>query len=244
MTHAYDEACLRRASDSLGRMLDYSSYSLHYDIPAMMDLFTASGVSARFEHGDIRIICGMSGFELAYEVLERSGLAFERTKPRYTKSLSAEYWCGFTLAQIQWMTCSSFALIMQRFSVQDFLSEYSKKRLSFLDSLSLSTPEAERREMIISFGYSFSSDILSEFLSDHDPEADSEALRSHNALRLYRIRCGLSQSSLAKASGIPVRTIQQYEQGQKDLSRARAEYLISLGRVLNCDPAKLISHFK
>ena len=56
-----------------------------------------------------------------------------------------------------------------------------------------------------------------------------------------RIKNRLSQSQLAKACGIPVRTIQQYEQRQKDLSKARAEYLISLARALNCDPSYLIN---
>ena len=48
MTHAYDRICLDRAADTLGRMLDYSVYSLHYDIASMMDLFIASGLAALF----------------------------------------------------------------------------------------------------------------------------------------------------------------------------------------------------
>ena len=59
-------------------------------------------------------------------------------------------------------------------------------------------------------------------------------------LKIARIKNGLSQSQLAKACGIPLRTIQQYEQRQKDLSRARAEYLVALSRVLGCDPASLL----
>ena len=76
MTHAYDKILVDRAADSLGRMLDYSAYSLHYDISAMTDLFIASGVAGLFENGDIRIITGMSGIELSYEVLEKSGIIF------------------------------------------------------------------------------------------------------------------------------------------------------------------------
>ena len=59
-------------------------------------------------------------------------------------------------------------------------------------------------------------------------------------LKKMRIKNGLSQSGLAKASGVPLRTIQQYEQRQKDLAKARAEYLIALSRALNCDPSRLI----
>jgi len=39
MTHAYDEILLERASDSLGRMLDFAVHSLRQDAPAMMELF-------------------------------------------------------------------------------------------------------------------------------------------------------------------------------------------------------------
>ena len=60
------------------------------------------------------------------------------------------------------------------------------------------------------------------------------------ALKKMRIKNGLSQSGLAEASGVPLRTIQQYEQRQKDLAKARAEYLIALSRVLGCDPSRLI----
>ena len=36
MIHAYDKVLLDRAADTLGRMLDYSVYSLHYDVAAIM----------------------------------------------------------------------------------------------------------------------------------------------------------------------------------------------------------------
>ena len=242
MTRAYDEICISRASDSLGRMLDYAVYSLHYDISAMMDLFIASGDASLFERGDIKIITGMSGIELAYDALEKSGIAYDRTQPRYTKSLSAEYWCGYTLAQIQWISGASFSRIMQQFKIQEFIASYSNYRLQFLDGLPLNITDAERRERTRLFGLDFATDLVSRFISAAD-ETFAESTGYGNKLKTLRIRSGLSQSGLAKAAGIPVRTIQQYEQGQKDLSKARAEYLISLARVLNCDPAQLISRF-
>ena len=233
MTHAYDEICLARAADTLGRMLDYAVYSLHYDAATIIDLFIASGDASRFETGDIKILSGMSGTELAYDILERSGLAFQRTQPRYTKGLSAEYWCGYALAHIQWNTCASFSSIMQLFRVQNYIAEYGKKRLAFLESLPLDIAEETRKEKVLSFGYDYASESVAQFLSS--------AGKAPCALRMYRAKNGLSQSGLAQASGIPVRTIQQYEQGQKDLRKARAEYLIALSRVLGVDPSQLIS---
>ena len=238
MTHAYDEICLERAADTLGRMLDYSVYSLRYDIAVMTDLFIASGAAALFGRGDIRTIAGMSGVELAYEVLERSGIAFERTQPRYTKGLTPEYWYGHALAHLQWETGLPFDQIKKVFPAPAFITSYGKSRLSLLESLPLDISEKDRALKIRAFGRQFSEDAVSKAVSavtgiTADGSKDSP-------LKRMRIKNGLSQSGLAKASGIPVRTIQQYEQGQKDLRKARAEYLIALSRVLGCSPSSLL----
>ncbi len=258
MTHAYDKICLDRAADTLGRMLDYSVYSLRCEISEVIDLFVASGVAALFGRGDIRTIAGMSGIELAYEVLEKSGIVFERTQPRYTKSLSPEYWYGHTLAHIQWETCLPFDQIVRSFPPSAFTAGYANRRFSFLDGLPLDIGEAERSAKIKEFGRQYAADAVSLFLSKTaSVQSARTAIRSatrsadkgrkptrksseDTALKKMRIKNGLSQSALAVASGIPVRTIQQYEQRQKDLSKARAEYLIALARVLNCDPSRLI----
>ena len=59
-------------------------------------------------------------------------------------------------------------------------------------------------------------------------------------LKQTREKVGLSQIELASLSGIPVRTIQQYEQKQKDINGARSEYLIKLANVLLCEPESLL----
>ena len=65
-------------------------------------------------------------------------------------------------------------------------------------------------------------------------------VRSTTYLRKYREMMGYSQSELAYITGIPVRTLQQYEQGRKALSRARVDYVISLSKALNVDASLLI----
>lgn len=239
MTHAYDRILLDRAADTLGRMFDYSAYSLHYDSAAMIDLFIASGVADLFERGDIRTIAGMSGIELSYEVLDRSGVAFERMQPRYTKSLSAEYWYGHAMAHIQWETGLPFGEIVKAFRPQDFISGYVKSRISFLDGLPLDLKEEERSAKAKAFGMQFAAKAASDFISESDSRNVS-GKAPDTPLKKMRIKNGLSQSGLAKASGVPLRTIQQYEQRQKDLAKARAEYLIALARALGCDPSRLI----
>lgn len=236
MIRAYDEMLLPRACDSLGRMLDFSVYSLRMDAVSMLDLFAASGLASLFGEGSTRLICGMSGIELAYEVLDRSGIAYERTTPRHTRSLSGEYWCGSALARVQWETGAPFEQILETFPVSSFIAEYSSERTAFLDGLPLDISADERSERLRGFGMSMSSAAAQSFISEKSGGGRS----ADTPLKLMRIKNGLSQSALARASGVPVRTIQQYEQRQKDLSRARAEYLIMLSTALHCSPAALL----
>lgn len=46
--------------------------------------------------------------------------------------------------------------------------------------------------------------------------------KTQSNLKRKRLAAGLSQSQLARLTDIPVRTLQQYEQGQKDINKARA----------------------
>ena len=98
MMHAYDKLYLEKARAALARMLDFAVYDLHQDLTSFFDLFISSGVAPLFEQGDIHILVGKSGVELAYEVLDRSGLAYERVKPQYSMDRSEEYWTGWALA--------------------------------------------------------------------------------------------------------------------------------------------------
>ena len=61
-----------------------------------------------------------------------------------------------------------------------------------------------------------------------------QAAKPETNLKLFRQRAGLSQRELAEQSGVPLRTIQQYEQRQKNINKAQAEYLVMLSRVLCC----------
>lgn len=54
------------------------------------------------------------------------------------------------------------------------------------------------------------------------------------------LRAELSRRELAELSGIPVGTIQQYEQRQKNINKAQAEYLVILSKILCCEVEELI----
>lgn len=63
------------------------------------------------------------------------------------------------------------------------------------------------------------------------------AAKIETNLKLYRQLAGLSQKEL---SSVSYRTIQQYEQWQKDINKARVGTLVMLARVLCCEVEDLI----
>lgn len=234
MITAYNKLYLNKARSSLARMLDYAVHDLHYDAESFFDLFLSSGTAAMFERGDVRIIAGMSGIELAFHVLSASGITAERTGYRYTASRSKEYWTGWALAQYQWERALPFAEILHAISMKEIIAVCDGYRESEIKSLSDNLSWM---------------DTLT--VPDHMNEANYNALAikldemiaglsKPTSLKQLRMQNGLSQSQLAAASGIPVRTIQQYEQRQKDINKASFETIIKLAAALSCEPSQLI----
>lgn len=210
MIHAYDKVYLEKARTALGRMLDFAVYDLKYDISTFFDLFLTSGVASRFESGDYAVIAGMSGVELAYLVLEKSGVSFQRIAPNYTIDRSEEYWAGWALAYYQWETAMSFAEIVHCIPMQDIVALYSPYH------------EMDIRQFV---------DKMNALYRAAQPDTNLKRLRK---------AANLSQRELAEMSGVPLRTIQQYEQRQKNINKAQAEYLVMLAKALCCEADALL----
>jgi len=191
-------------------MLDFAVYDLEYDMEVFFDLFLSSGVARRFESGDFSLIAGMSGIELAYKVLECLGRDHERIKPRFTQNRSPEYWTGWALAYYQWETALSFSEITQYIPIKDIADLYSPYH------------EMDIRQF---------TDKMNELYGRAKTETN---------LRILRKKAGLTQKELAELSGVPLRTVQQYEQRRKDINKARAEYVVALSKVLYCDAEDLL----
>lgn len=64
--------------------------------------------------------------------------------------------------------------------------------------------------------------------------------KSETNLKLLRQSAGMSQRELSAISNVPLRTIQQYEQRQKNINKAQTEYLIMLARALFCNIEDLV----
>lgn len=64
--------------------------------------------------------------------------------------------------------------------------------------------------------------------------------RRQTALRYYRTLAGLNQQQLSDISGIPLKSIQSYEQGKRDINKAAAGKLYELSKILNCKMEELL----
>lgn len=106
-------------------MLDFAVYELHYDLFKFCDLFLISGIAQRFDDGDFTVLVGKSGTELAYEVLEKSGVPAKHIKPQYTADRSEEYWTGWALAYFQWEIVLSFAEITKYVPILQICAMYT-----------------------------------------------------------------------------------------------------------------------
>ncbi len=210
MICAYDRLYLEKAKAALGRMLDYAVYDLEFGAGEFFDLFIESGMSAEFERGEFNVLVGMSGVEIARRVLEKTTGETAFPKPKYSANRSPEYWAGWALAHYQWETALSFAQIVRTIMLEDIVDLYMPYH-----------------EMDIRH---FCDELNRRWVAAH---VDSN-------LKSWRNKSGLTQRELAELSQVPIRTIQQYEQRQKNINKASVETLINLSRVLSCKVEDLI----
>ena len=59
-------------------------------------------------------------------------------------------------------------------------------------------------------------------------------------IKKQRINRNLTQSELSKLSGIPIRTLQNYEQGVLSFDSARIDKIVEVALVLDCNIEDLI----
>lgn len=121
-----------------------------------------------------------------------------------------EYWAGWAIAYYQWKNNLRFSQLLSVASFEEIVRMYRKYH-----------------EM----------DIL-HFCDELDLRRKAKAEET-NLKRLRRL-AGYTQNLLALQSGVPLRTIQQYEQRQKNINNAQAETVLNLARVLGCASRDLL----
>lgn len=217
-------------------MLDFVVHGLRRDADEFFGLFITTGLADRFGSGDVRLVAGMSGIELAYLVYDTAGATADHISYRYTSGRSREFWAGWALAEYQWETALSFSDIAGAVRLSEIIAAAEEQRSREIREIS------DRLDWMqpLTIPDHMNPDSYESFRAFLDV-AVTESKQGQTAnLKRIRLKSGLSQSRLAEASGIPVRTIQQYEQRQKDINKAAFASIIKLAAVLGCEPHHLL----
>ena len=210
MMRAYKETYLNNAARNLGSMLDYAVNDCGLDGGLFLHMFITSGLAEQFERGNPRIIAGKSGVELAMEAIESVTGSKPVAEPMESDYRTEEYWAGWALAQYQWYSAMSFSAILRFLPFNDIIRMYPTLH------------EAD----------------ITKFYAT----ADAINAREFPQTNLKRIResAGLTQLQLARQADVSLRSIQMYEQRNKDINKAQAMTLVKIARTLGCDVEDLL----
>ena len=210
MIHAYQEIYLNNAQAALGDAFDYTVNTCGIPGDDFVKLFVASSVSKRMENGEPACVAGQSGIELAMEILVETREQELKIRRQEQYGRSPEYWIGWAVAYYQWYSGRKYSEIFKVLSFENLRKMYSTLH------------EAD----ITKFA-----DI-----------ADRQMREYFSEINLKRIRTayGCTQAELAESSGVSLRSIQMYEQRNKNINKASADTLYRMAKVLGCTMEDLI----
>ena len=210
MMYAYNELYLNDARENLAVFFDYGVNVCEVEMDFLAELFIGLGYADKFERGDPGVVAGMSGVEMARRVIL---VAFPNKKfEEYTsaRSRSDVYWAGWALADYQWVTCKRFKDIFDKIPFSEIVLMYKAYHEMSAEN----------------------------FIEDLNKRLDM--IETEPRLKTIRENRGVSQSELAKLSGVNLRSIQMYEQKINDIDKAQAGTLYKLSRVLGCTVEELL----
>jgi len=209
--NAYKIIYLNNAANTFGSMMDYAVNDCGLDGDTFLHMFITSGIAEQFERGVPNIIAGMSGIDLASRAIQ----SVTNEEPSITPInrldyRTPEFWAGWALAQYQWHSAKSFSAILRFFPFSKIVNRYHPLH-----------------EADISKFYS----VADEIIATANPQTNLKRLRE---------AVSLSQSQLAEEAEVSLRSIQMYEQRNKDINKAQAITLAKIARVLGCDVEDLL----
>ena len=213
MIHAYNHYYLEDAMNNVGNMLDCAVNAVHCDINVFFEMFLASGVASQIQIGNPRFVSGLSGVELCQKVFEKSS-DFDMKEIDYQPfERTKEFWAGWSLAYYQWFRAKSFLYIQRNgLDINRIVEMYPTLH------------EAD----------------LSKFVETADSIIESYLVERPNVLKTIRKQARLTQQRLAEISGVTLRMIQAYEQGDQDIRKAEAQTVFALSKALGCSPESII----
>ena len=121
-----------------------------------------------------------------------------------------EYWIGWAVCYYQWYSSRSYSDIFRVLSFEDLQSMY------------YTLHEADKSKFV---------DIVDDRMRKFFNETN---------LKRFRTAYGCTQAELANRSGVSLRSIQMYEQRNKDINKASAETVYRLSKVLGCSVETLL----
>lgn len=204
------EIYLSNAQALLGDAFDYAINACGVAGDSFIKLFSVSSVSNRIENGEPSYLLGKSGIETAVDVLVETTGKAPTAKPQANFSRSREYWIGWAVAYYQWFSGRKFSDIFKVLSFEDLQQMYSPLH------------EADVTKF---------ADIVDAKVREYFADTNLKRIRT-----LY----GCTQAELAKRSNVSLRSIQMYEQRNKDINKASAETVLSLAKVLGCTMEDLL----
>ena len=210
MIHAYQEIYLNKAQQLLADAFDYAVNICGIPGDVFVKYFITSSVSKRMENGEPLYLAGKSGIEVAIEVVAETTGQLLQIPPQVNYGRSVEYWIGWAVAYYQWYSARKYSEI---FKVVSFDS---------LERMYYTLHEADISKFV---------DILEARMDEFFPETNLKRIR-----KIY----GYSQSELSERSGVGLRSIQTYEQRNKDINKASADTIYRLAKVLGCTMEDLI----
>lgn len=201
---------LSNAQALLGDAFDYAVNACSISGNDFVKLFSVSSVSKRIENGEPAYLAGKSGIEVVEDVLVETTGKAPTAKPQVTFSRSREYWIGWAVAYYQWFSGRKFSDIFKVLSFEDLQQMYFPLH------------EADVTKF---------ADIVDAKVREYFADTN---------LKRIRMLYGCTQAELAKRSNVSLRSIQMYEQRNKDINKASAETVLSLAKVLGCTMEDLL----
>ena len=210
MTHAYQEIYLSNAQSALGDAFDYVINTCKISGENFIQMLLSSSVCKKLENGEPNYLAGKSGIEIAREILEETTGKQFSQEQNYDMSRSSEYWIGWAVAYYQWYSGRKYNQIFEALPFQD------------LEKMYYTLHEADVSKF---------ADIAEGRIKEVFPDTN---------LKRIRTTYGCTQSELAQRSQVSLRSIQMYEQRQKDINKASVETIHRLSKVLGCTMEDLI----
>ncbi len=208
--HAYQEMYAYRAQSALGDAFDYAINVLKMQPNDFITLFLVSSISKSMEVGEPKYVTGKSGIEILVDVIYETTGKEFEIEAEDRFFRTREYWIGWAVAYYQWYSNRSYSEIFEAVSFEELQNMY------------YTLHEADITKFV---------EIMDSLLKEYFHETN---------LKRRRVRCKLSQSKLAELSGVSLRSIQMYEQRNKDINKASADKLYRMAKILNCKMEDLI----